>query len=74
MKGVFWNCDGFRDPLKHRFISELTKEQSLSFIAISETVKRSFTESFLRNLSGGRNFIWHTKEPSGHSGGNSNGY
>ncbi|KAL5675545.1 hypothetical protein ACJX0J_011676 [Zea mays] len=31
-------------------------EQNLSFIAISETVKRS-------------NFIWHTKEPSGHSGG-----
>lgn len=69
MKGVFWNCDGFRDPLKHRFISELTKEQNLSFIAISETIKRSFTESFLRNLCGGRNFIWHTKEPSGHSGG-----
>ncbi|KAL5675853.1 hypothetical protein ACJX0J_011984, partial [Zea mays] len=31
-------------------------EQSLSFIAISEIVKRS-------------NFIWHTKESSGHSGG-----
>jgi hypothetical protein len=69
MKGIFWNCDGFRDPKNHRFISDLTKEQNLSFIAISETVRKSFTDPFLRNLCGGRNFIWHVKGPSGHSGG-----
>ena len=69
MKGIFWNSDGFRDPKKHRFVSDLTKEHNLSFIAISETVRKSFTDSCLRNLCGGRNFIWHVEEPKGHSGG-----
>ena len=69
MKGIFWNSDGFRDPKKHRFVSDLTKEHNLSFIAISETVRKSFTDSFLRNLCGGKNYIWHVKEPRGHSGG-----
>jgi hypothetical protein len=46
MKGFFWNCDGFTDRIKHRFILDLTKEQNLSFIAISEIVRRSFTEPF----------------------------
>jgi hypothetical protein len=49
-------------------VSDLSKEQNLSFIAISETVRKSFSDSFLRNLSEGRNFIWHTKEPIGRSG------
>jgi exonuclease III len=69
MKGIFWNCNGFRDPKKHRFISDLTKEQDLSFIAISETGKRNLTPPFLKNLCAGRDFIWHEKEPRGRSGG-----
>jgi hypothetical protein len=32
-------------------------------------VRSSFTNSFLHNLCGGRNFIWHCKEPNGCSGG-----
>jgi hypothetical protein len=69
MKGVFWNSHGFKDPKKHKFVSDLTKEQSLSFIAISETVRKSFTDPFLRNLCAGKNFLWHCKEPVGHAGG-----
>jgi hypothetical protein len=68
MRGVFWNSDGFRDPMKHRFVSNLSKEQILPFIAISETVRKSFYDSFVRNHNGGRNFIWNTKEPIGRSG------
>jgi hypothetical protein len=69
MKGVFWNSHGFKDPKKRKFVSDLTKEQSLSFIAISETVRKSFTDPFLRNLCAGKNFLWHCKEPVGHAGG-----
>jgi exonuclease III len=69
MKGIFWNCDGFKDPKKHRFISDLTKEQNLSFIALSEIGRKSFTNPFLKNLCSGKNFIWHCKEPNGRSGG-----
>jgi hypothetical protein len=69
MKGIFWNSDGFKDPKKHRFISDLTKEQDLSFIGISETGRRSFIDPFLKKLCAGRDFLWHVKEPKGRSGG-----
>ena len=65
MKGIFWNSDGFKDPKKHRFITDLTKELDLSFIAISETGRKSFSNTFLKNLCAGHDFIWHIKEPHG---------
>ena len=68
-KGAFWNSDGFRDPKKHRFISDLTKEHNLSFIATSETGRRSFTNPFIKNLCSGKNYLWQVKEPKGRSGG-----
>jgi exonuclease III len=69
MRGIFWNCNGFRDPKKFRFISDLTKEKSLDFIALLETRRKSFTSPFLKNLCAGRDFIWHVKEHRGRSGG-----
>ncbi|PVH35203.1 hypothetical protein PAHAL_7G126000 [Panicum hallii] len=69
MKGIFWNCNGFKDPKKYRFVTDLTKELDLNFIALSETVKSEFSDSFLKNLCAGRDFIWHCKEPRGRSGG-----
>jgi hypothetical protein len=69
MRGVFWNSNGFKDPKKHRFIADLTREQDLRFIAISETERKGFHDSVLRNSCGGRNFLWHYKEPKGRSGG-----
>src|SRR6266540_5723739 len=69
MKGIFWNCDGFKDPKKHHFISDLTKENNLNFIAISETGRKQFSIPFLKNLCAGRDFLWHNKEPRGRSGG-----
>jgi hypothetical protein len=67
MRGVFWNSNGFKDPKKHRFISDLTREQDLCFIAISETGRKGFSDSVFRNLCAGRNFLWHCKEPKGGS-------
>lgn len=69
MKGIFWNSNGFKDPKKHRFISDLTKEQNLNFIAISETGRSDFMPTVLRNLCAGRDFLWHSKSPKGRSGG-----
>jgi len=40
-----------------------------NFIAISETGRKSFSNTFLKNLCAGHDFIWHTKEPHGRSGG-----
>jgi hypothetical protein len=56
MKGVFCNCNSFKDPKKHRFISDLTREQNLCFIALSETGRKCFNDVVLRNLCGGGNF------------------
>lgn len=41
---------GLQTKKKHRFISDLTKEHNLSFIAISETSRKSFTSLVLKNL------------------------
>lgn len=32
-------------------------------------MRKTFTDPFLRNLCGGKNFLWHCKEPDGCSGG-----
>ena len=69
MKGVFWNCDGFKDPKKHRFISDLTREVDLNFIALSEVGRKELSTPFLKNLCAGRDFLWHIKAPRGRSGG-----
>jgi hypothetical protein len=42
MKGIFWNINGLKDPKKRKFISDLTKEHSLNFIAILEMGRSDF--------------------------------
>jgi hypothetical protein len=55
------------DPKKHKFVSDLTKENDLSFIAILESGRSDFMPRFLKNLSGGRDFLWHSKAPRARS-------
>jgi hypothetical protein len=50
-------------------VSDLTKKNDLSFIAISESGRSDFMLRFLKNLCGGRDFLWHSKAPHGRSGG-----
>jgi hypothetical protein len=38
-------------------------------MAILETGRSSFTDPFLKNLCAGKNFLWHSKDPQGRSGG-----
>jgi hypothetical protein len=53
MKGVFWNCNGFADHRKYRFLFYLTKEKNLDFIALSETGRANFLQSTLNNICAG---------------------
>jgi hypothetical protein len=69
MKGIFWNCNGFADTKKYRFLSDLTKEKCLDFIALSETGRANFSQSTLNNICAGRDFLWHCMGPKGRSGG-----
>jgi hypothetical protein len=65
MKGIFWNTNGLKDPKKHKFISDLTKEHDLN---LSET-RSDFGPRFLKNICAGRDYLWHSKAPVGRSGG-----
>jgi hypothetical protein len=68
MKGIFWNTNRLRDPKKHKFISDLTKEHDLNFIALSETGS-DFGPRFFKNLCAGRDYLWHSEAPVGRSRG-----
>ncbi len=69
MRGIFWNSNRFKDPKNHKFISDLTKENNLNLIAISEIGRSDFTPRYLKNLCLGRDYLWHCKPPNGRSGG-----
>jgi len=69
MKGVFWNSRGLGDLAKHRFLADLVKEEQINFIALSETGIDDFSDHILKNLCGGRQFLWHCMAPHGRSGG-----
>ena len=69
MKGIFWNSRGLGDLAKHRFLSDLVKEEQISFIDISETGRDDFRDHILKNLCAGWNFFWHCMAPHGRSGG-----
>jgi hypothetical protein len=66
---IFWNSNGLKDPKTHMFLSDFSREQQLCFIAVSETGRKFFNDAVLRNLCGGKNCLWHCKEPWGRSGG-----
>jgi hypothetical protein len=69
MKGFFWNCRGLGDLAKHNYLSYLSREHRLDFIALMETGRSSFSDSTLRNFCGGADFLWHLIPPRGRSGG-----
>jgi hypothetical protein len=53
------NCNDLGDTKKFKFLSHLTIEKSLDFIALLETSKRECSETFLKNLCAGTKFLWH---------------
>jgi hypothetical protein len=69
MRGIIWNSNGFKDPQKYHFILDNTRELNLAFIAILEMGRSNFSDSTLKNLCTGKNFLWHCKAPQGRSGG-----
>ena len=69
LKGLFWNCEGIRDPNKHRFIQETVRDKKLDFLALSETGRSNFATPFLNHLACGLDFAWFCLPPRGRSGG-----
>jgi hypothetical protein len=69
LRGISWNSEGFRDPGKHLFVKEAIREYQLDFIALLETGRSNFSNSFISGLSGGVEFAWFCLPPIGRSGG-----
>jgi hypothetical protein len=67
MNGMFSNSRGLGDLAKYLFFADSIREHNLDFLAISETGRRDFTQSFLDR--GSANFVWHSRPPRGQSGG-----
>jgi hypothetical protein len=59
MKGSLWNSDGFKEPAKHSVVHEAIREFWLDFFAVLETGQDNFPAPFLKNLSGGLEFVWY---------------
>jgi hypothetical protein len=51
------NSNGFKDQKKHKFVSDLTRENNLNFIAASKTSQSDFTPRFLKNLCIGKDYL-----------------
>ena len=54
---------------KTKFLTDMTRQQNLYFIALVETGKKDFTQTTFNGLCGGKKFLWHWTEPHGMSGG-----
>jgi hypothetical protein len=54
---------------KHLFFADCIRDHNLDFLAILETGKQEFPQSLLNRLSGGADFVWHSRPPCGRSGG-----
>jgi hypothetical protein len=66
---MFRNSRVLCDLAKHSHIDDCCKDYNLDFIAIPETGKRDYSQSFLNRLSGGIDFEWFYSPPRGRSGG-----
>jgi exonuclease III len=69
MKGVFWNCNGLRDPAKPRFLFDSVTEHHLDFIALLETKRNDYNIAELGHFYANKNFLWDWTPPKGRSGG-----
>jgi hypothetical protein len=69
MNGMLSNSRGLGDLAKHLFVADCIRDHNLDFLTISETGRCEFTQSFLSRLSGGIDFVWHSRHPRGRSGG-----
>jgi hypothetical protein len=65
----FWNNGSISSPCRKRFIDYNFIPLRLDYIGFHETKKEQFTNSFLKNVSWNRNFLWNHLPAVGTTGG-----
>src|SRR3954465_7468243 len=69
MISLFWNSRSLSAPGRQKFISENISPLKVDYIGFQGTKKDSFSNSFLKNLLGNRNFAWNFLPSQGTAGG-----
>ena len=69
MNCMFWNVRGINAPGRKSLIIDTIKRSHPSVVGFQETKKESLSDSFLKSLSGAKNFSWHHLPASGTVGG-----
>jgi hypothetical protein len=69
MRYIFWNIRGVAAPGRQKCIDDIIRPLNPAYIGFQETKKESFSNSFLKNLLGNRNFEWNWLPANGSAGG-----
>ena len=69
MKCAFWNSRGVEAPGRKQCIDDTIVPLKVDYIGFQETKKEKFSNSFLKNILGNRNFIWNFLPARGSAGG-----
>ena len=69
MYGFIWNAKGVGEPEKGFFIHDMIVKFDAEFADIQETKRSSFTDDWLRSVTGRFPFSWICVPAKGHSGG-----
>ena len=67
MIGAFWNIRGLNKAGRHQCLTDFVNNNNLDFVAIMETKKEKFEDSFLSSIN--YHFKWHVLPAVGTSGG-----
>jgi hypothetical protein len=65
----FWNNRSISAPRRKIFIDDNLVPLNLDYIGFQETKREEFTNSFLKNILGNRNFVWNHLPSIGTAGG-----
>ena len=69
MNALFWNVRGISAPGRKSQILDVMNKIHPSFVGFQETKKEVFSDSFLKSISGNRNFSWNHLPSVGTAGG-----
>ena len=69
MKGVFWNCRGVGKKGMSTCLIDMISANELDFIGLQETMKKSYTPAFFRQIDPYQKFHWEWIPSRGKSGG-----
>lgn len=69
MIGVLWNCRGVAKKGISSHLAKILHDYQVDFVGIQETMKKDFSDKFLRKIDWQGKYQWHWLPSVGKSGG-----